>query len=220
MSFDVALIWSRMPEIAGGLGLTLVIWASGCAAATVLGFAVALARRYVAVLRWVFGVYVEVIRGTPFLVQLFLLYFGGPYVGLSLEPETAGLIGFVVYGAAYFSEIFRAGFAAVPRGHVEAAESLGFGRIQVVRRIIVPEMMVLVLPPAVNLAILLLKETAVLSIITVPELTMVISAIGSETFVFAEALFLLAVFYWGLIAAFGRLGRWAEARLTLYRIAA
>lgn len=217
MSFDVALIWSRMPDILSGFGLTLVIWLVGCFAAVVLGFLVAVLRRNVAPLNWPLAAWMEITRGTPFLVQLFLLYFGGPFIGLSLEPITAGLLGFTLYGAAYFSEIFRAGFGAVPRGHIEAAECVGLSQGQIMRRIIVPEMAVLVLPALVNMIVLLLKETAVLSIITVPELTMMISAIGSENFVFVESLFLLALLYWAMVEFAGWLGRRAELKLAFFR---
>jgi polar amino acid transport system permease protein len=217
MSFDIGLIWSRMPDILGGFGLTLVIWLVGCLAGIALGFLVAVLRRNVAGLSIPLAAWMEVTRGTPFLVQLFLLYFGGPFIGLSLEPLTAGLLGFTLYGAAYFSEIFRAGFAAVPRGHIEAGECLGLSQGQIMRRIIAPEMAVLVLPALVNMIVLLLKETAVLSIITVPELTMMISAIGSENFVFVESLFLLALFYWAMVEIAGWLGRQAEVKMASFR---
>jgi polar amino acid transport system permease protein len=160
-----------------------------------------------------------VLRGTPFLIQLFLLYFGGPFMGLSLDPAPAGLLGLAVYGAAYFSEIFRAGFEAVPRGHVEAAECVGLGRFQIVRRILVPEMTMLVLPACTNMAIILLKETAILSTITVPELTFTVSNIGTENYAFVEAFFVLALVYWGLVELSGRLSRFAESRLSKFRFA-
>ena len=221
MRFDFALVASRLPEIAHALGVTLFMWLVGLAAAVVLGFLVAVERRFGP--RWLdlgLGVYVELFRGTPFLIQLFLLYFGGPYAGLSLNAVPAGLLGLSVYGAAYFSEIFRAGFEAVPRGHVEAAECVGLGRRQIVLRILLPEMTMLVLPAAVNMAVILLKETAVMSVITVPELTLTISAIGTEFYAFVESLFLLALFYWGLVEICGWLGRLGEARLSRFRFAA
>ena len=158
-------------------------------------------------------------RGTPFLVQLFLLYFGGPYAGLSLDALPAGLLALSVYGGAYFSEVFRAGFEAVPRGHVEAAECAGFSRAQIVRRILLPEMAMLVLPASVNTAVSLLKDTAVLSVITVPELTLTVSALGTEFYAFVEALFLLALGYWGLVEIAAWLGRLAERRLARFRFA-
>jgi polar amino acid transport system permease protein len=221
MSFDYALVASKLPEIFRALGVTLFVWIVGLVGASLLGFLVAVARRYGP--RWLdlaLGAYVEVFRGTPFLIQLFLLYFGGPYVGLSLDAIPAGLLGLSVYGAAYFSEIFRAGFEAVPRGHVEAGECVGLTRAQIVRRILLPEMTMLVLPASVNMAIILLKETAVLSVITVPELTLTISVIGTEFYAFVESLFLLALSYWGLVEICGWLARLGEARLSRFRFAA
>lgn len=218
MRFDVALVVSRLPEIFEALGVTLLVWIVGLAGAAVLGFLVALGRRFGS--RWLnalLGAYVELFRGTPFLIQLFLLYFGGPYIGLSLDAIPAGLLGLSVYGAAYFSEIFRAGFEAVPKGHVEAAECVGLNRAQIVTRIMLPEMTMLVLPSAVNMAIILLKETAVMSIITVPELTLTISALGTEFYAFVESLFLLALFYWGLVEMCGWLGHLTEIRLARFR---
>lgn len=220
MRFDVGLIEAALPDVLVAFGLTMLIWISSALAGAALGFIVAVLRRYgPAPVRVLLRLYVEVIRGTPFLIQLFLLYYGGPYLGLSLDAVPAGLLGLTIYGAAYFSEIFRAGFAAVPAGHAEAAECLGFTRLQVIRRVMLPEMAVLVIPPAVNTAIVLVKETAVLSIITVPELTMVISGIGSQYYAFAESLFLLALFYWLLVEGSSHLGRVAETRLSKYRLA-
>ena len=217
MNFDFGLIASFGPELLHAGGVTLLIWLGGALAAVALGFLVAIGRRYgPPALDAALRVYVDLIRGTPFLIQLFLLYYGGPFIGLSMDPVPAGLLGLAVYGAAYFSEIFRTGFEAVPRGHIEAAECLGLSRVQIVKRILIPEMTMLVLPPAVNMVIVLLKETAVLSIITVPELTFQVSSLGSEKYAFVEAMFLLACFYWALVEVCGNLGRMAEARLSRF----
>ena len=215
MSFDFALIASHAPEIARGLLITLLMWIAGAALAVIAGFGVAVLRRYgPRALDQALRLYVEIMRGTPFLIQIFLLYFGGPFIGLSLDPVPAGLIGLTLYGAAYYSEIFRSGFEAVPKGHVEAAECVGLTRAQIVRRILIPEMTMLVLPPAVNMTVILLKETAVLSLITVPELTMTVSVIGSQQYAFIEAYALLALFYWGFVELTGMAGRAAERRFS------
>ncbi|TFF27263.1 amino acid ABC transporter permease [Jiella endophytica] len=220
MTLDFGLMLDKMPEILSGLWVTLWMWVVSTILGAALGFLVATARRYgPAAVNWFLKLCVEILRGTPFLVQLFLLYFGGPFVGLRLEPVPAGLIGLTIYASAYFSEIFRAGFQAVPRGHVEAAECVGLSRTQILRRIIAPEMTMLVLPQCVNMAIILIKETAILSIITVPEMTMVIGAIGSQQYAFVDAMFLLAIFYWVLVEICGFLGRLAEARLSKFRFA-
>ena len=220
MSFDISLIAAQAPEIARGLLITLLMWAAGAALAFAFGFGVAVLRRYgPRPLDWALRLYMEVMRGTPFLIQIFLLYFGGPFIGLSLNPVPAGLIGLTLYGAAYFSEIFRSGFEAVPKGHVEAAECVGLSRAQIVRRILIPEMTMLVLPPSVNMTVILLKETAVLSLITVPELTMIVSAIGSQQYAFIESYFLLALSYWGFVELTGMAGRAAERRFARLRFA-
>lgn len=220
MSFDPAVILAAMPAILSGLKVTLGIWLAAMVLGAALGFLVAALRRFGPTpIGLVLRLVVEVLRGTPFLVQIFLLYFGGPFIGLKLDPIPAGLLGLTLYAAAYFSEIFRAGFAAVPKGHVEAAECFGFSRAQIIRRILVPEMTMLVLPQCVNMAIILLKETAVLSIVTVPEMTAVISALGSQQYAFVEALFLLALIYWLLVEICGWAGRVAERRLSKFRFA-
>jgi polar amino acid transport system permease protein len=220
MRFDYHLILARAPEILAALGVTVTVWLASLLGAAVLGFSVAVGRRYGP--RWLdllLAGYVEIWRGTPFLVQLFLLYFGGPYVGDSLDAEPAGVLALAVYGGAYVSEVVRAGFEAVPRGHIEAAQCAGFSRAQIVRRILVPEMAVLTLPAGINLAVSLLKDTAVLSVVTVPELTLTVSTIGTELYAFVEALFLLALGYWSLVEIAAALGRFAEARLARYRFA-
>jgi polar amino acid transport system permease protein len=217
MTLDFALIASMGPELLRAGGVTLSTWLGGAVVAVVLGFVVAVLRRYgPAFLNHVLRVYVELMRGTPFLIQLFLLYYGGPFIGISLDPIPAGLLGLSVYGAAYFSEIFRAGFEAVPRGHVEAGECLGMTRSQIVLRIMIPEMTTLILPATVNMLIIMLKETALLSIITVPELTFKISQIGSANYAFVEALSLLACVYWALVEVCAYLGKIAENKVRKY----
>lgn len=218
MSFDINVIIDQWPAIVSGGIVTIIIWLLSTIAGAALGFLVAIARRYGGfVVDTIFTVLVAILRGTPFLIQIFLVYYGGPFVGLSLDPIPAGLLGLSIYAAAYYSEIFRAGFRAVPLGHIEAGECVGMSQGQIVRRIILPEMIMLVLPPSLNMAVLLMKETAVLSIITVPELTATLSAIGSQQYAFIEALSVLAVFYWVLVEATGRLGHLVETKLTRFR---
>lgn len=217
MTFDIGVIVAKLPQIAEGLGTTVWIWLVTTLCAVALGFVLATMRRYGGrLINIVLTVPIEILRGTPFLVQIFLLYFGGPYIGISLDPIPAGLIGLSVYGAAYYAEIFRAGYQSVPPGHSEAADCLGFTRAQTIRRILLPEMALIVLPPSVNMSVILLKETALLSLITVPELTMTVQAIGTQQYAFLEALFVLALVYWALVEAAGRLGRMAETYFARY----
>lgn len=104
----------------------------------------------------------------------------------------------------------------MPRGHLEAAQCLGLSRWQVVSRVQFPQMLVLIVPALTNLIIVLSKETAVLSIVTVPELTFVLTGIGSETFAFIETLLVLCTCYLALVEFTSRVGAWAEARLARF----
>ena len=218
MTFDINVIIGQWPAIVSGAGVTIMIWILGTIAAAVIGFLMAVARQYGGMLvDKALGAIVAVLRGTPFLIQIFLVYYGGPFVGLELDPLPAGLIGISIYGAAYFSEIFRSGFQAVPKGHIEAGECVGLTQGQIIRRILLPEMTMLVLPPSVNMVVVLMKETAVLSIITVPELTATLSAIGSQQYAFVEALSALALFSWVLVEVTGWLGNLAETKLSRFR---
>ena len=215
MSFDFAVILAKGPQILSGLGVTILIWIVGTFFSVVLGFLVATARRFGGRLVDIaLTLPIEVLRGTPFLVQIFLLYFGGPYIGLRLDPITAGLLGLSIYGAAYYAEIFRAGYQSVPPGHVEAADCVGFSRQQTILYVLLPEMALLVMPPSLNMAVILLKETALLSLITVPEMTMTVSAIGSQQYAFVESLVVLAVVYWALVELANYLGRVTERKLS------
>ncbi|MBV9749079.1 MAG: ABC transporter permease subunit [Acetobacteraceae bacterium] len=209
-----------LPDILQGLLNTLGLWVAGSVLALVLGLLLAVARHFGGTLvRAPVTTAVGVVRATPFLIQLFLLYYGGPFIGLSLDPIPAGLLGLGIYGGAYVAEILRGGLEAVPRGHLEAASCLGLSRAQAYRRIVLPEIGLLVLPAMINMAIVLLKETAVLSVVTVPELTMAVTAMGAATFAYAQAAFLLALAYWALTEATGHLGRWIEARAGRLRLA-
>ena len=218
MNFD--LFRESWPDILSGFGVTMLMWIPGSILAMTAGLVIAIIRHYGGpALDRALQIGLGVLRGTPFLVQIFLLYYGGPFVGLDFDAPTAGLLGLSVYGAAYFAEIIRGGLAAIPRGHIEAASAVGLSRGQILRRVMLPEMAVLITPAAVNLLVVLMKETAVLSIITVPELTASITGIGALHFAYAEAAFALALSYWALTEVTGRCGRWLEHRLQRFRLA-
>ena len=198
---------------AQGLPVTLAIWLAAVAAGTTLGFLVGACRFFAPRLSWPLAVLVECVRGVPFLVQCFLLYFGGPFIGVDLSPVMAGFVALSLYGAAYFSEVFRAGFLAVPPGQLEAARMLGLSRPATVLRIMLPVMALGVLPSLANLAVILIKETAVLSIITVPELTFRVQGVGTATFAFAETTLVLALVYWALVEGTAMAARGLERRI-------
>ena len=208
------------PLLLSGFAVTIVCWGAGGALGLLIGFAIALGyeTRFLAV-RTLLRVYVEIMRGTPFLVQLFLLYAGGPAIGLRLSATTAGIVGLGLYSSAYFSEIFRGGFAAVPRGQVEAAMSVGMRPLDILTRVRLPIAFVAAAPPIVNTLIVMSKETVVLSIITVPELMYQVQTMAAETFTAFDAIFAMAVFYWLLVEFVSRVGRRIEKRATAFLVA-
>lgn len=211
---DFSVLDGYWPVIMAGLWTTVRLCIASIALGLCLGLGVALLRMHV---RWVAPlcrVYIEFFRGSPILIQLFLLYYAGPSIGITLDPEMAGVVGLGLYGGAYFAEIFRSGFEAMPRGQVEAAACLGISPLRTLLRIELPQMAALVLPPVVNQSIILVKDSAVLSIITVPELTKETSKIINETFTIAEPLLVLALMYWLLVTGLSAAGAALEERLT------
>jgi polar amino acid transport system permease protein len=215
MNPDVLLRY--LPSLISGFGVTIFCWSAGAFLGMILGFAIALARRApFPPLQWALRVFIEVFRGTPFLMQLFLLYSGGPYIGLRLSATAAGVLGLGLYSSAYFAEIFRAGFASVPPGQIEAATSVGMAPIDAMLRVALPAALIAAVPSIVNMLIVLSKETVVLSIITVPELMYQMQTMAAETFTAFDAIFAMAVFYWVLVEVVSRVGARVEARVTAF----
>jgi polar amino acid transport system permease protein len=212
---DFSLYLRYGPALLSGFGVTLLCWFGGAALGLAVGFAVALLQRVpLPPLNWLTRAYIELVRGTPFLVQLFVLYDGGPAIGLRLEATTSGILALGVYGSAYFAEIFRAGFAAVPPGQVEAAASLGMAPWTIMWRVRIPVMLVAIVPALTNMLIILSKETVVLSIITVPELMYQMQTMAAETFAAFETILAMALLYWVMVEMMARLGRLVEHRVT------
>ena len=195
------------PLLLAALATTLRICFIATAIAMLLGFAMALALRSRSrSLAWLARIYVEIMRGTPILVVLFLLYYGGPTIGLTLDAEPVGILGLSLYGAGYFAEIFRAGLQSIPVGQVEAARMLGISPRHIVARIQAPQMLRLVVPPSINQVIVLIKESAALSIITVPEITKVGAQIANETFAVVAPYLIVALLYWLVVEAVASVG--------------
>ena len=217
MDFSIFLQYG--PALLRGFGVTILCWLAGTVFGMALGLVIALIQRYgPRWLGWIIQIYIEVIRGTPFLVQLFVLYYGGPLIGLRLDALPAGILGLTIYGSPYFAEIFRSGFRAVPHGQIEAARAIGMTEPTLIRRILLPLGLVSSLPALVNFSIILTKETVILSIITVPELMYQVGRMSAETFRYLETNLVLALFFWLLVEAISRLGRRLEARVTKHLI--
>lgn len=153
-------------------GATILLACGAMPLAMLIGLLVALGRLYgPRWLDWILTVYVEVLRGTPVLMQLFVLYYLLPFIGIKIDAFTAGLFGLAINYSAYEAENYRAGLLAIPRGQMEAALSLGMSTTTALWRILVPQAVRLVIPPVTNDFISLFKDTSVCSVIAVVELT-------------------------------------------------
>jgi polar amino acid transport system permease protein len=179
----------------------------------VVGIACAWARgQGPAPLRWLTGVYVELVRNTPFIVQLFFIFFGLPAAGFRLSPETASVIAMVVNLGAYATEIIRAGLEATPRGQVEAALSLALNRMQVFTRVVLPPALRRVWPALVSQIIIVMLGSAVCGQISTEELSYAANLIQSRNFRAFEAFIIATAIYLALAIALRRLLHWAGPR--------
>lgn len=171
MTFDWAAVPGMMPALLSGLRVTVLATLVIMGIALIVALPIALARMSPrAFLRVPATIYVQVLRGTPVLLQLFYLYYVLPFAGIELNAWTAGIAGMSAAYSAYLSEIYRAGIEAIDRGQTEAALSLGMSRVQVMRIVVLPQAFRIVIPPIGNMFIGLFKDTSLLSILTIREL--------------------------------------------------
>lgn len=174
---------SFWPMLSAGLKFTIPLTLISFILGLSLGFAVALLRLYGPVfLKPVIRFYVWLIRGTPLLVQLFLIFYALPSAGLTIDAFPAAVIGFTVNIGAYTSEVIRATLLAVPKGQWEAAHSISMTWAQSLRRIILPQAARIAVPPLSNTFISLVKDTSLASVITVPEMFLAAQQIAAVTY--------------------------------------
>ncbi|MEG0475216.1 MAG: amino acid ABC transporter permease [Carnobacterium sp.] len=165
------LISDIMPALLNGLTTTLYLFFIVFITTIPLGFLVACVRVYAPKwLSWIIQVYIYVMRGTPLLLQLMVVFFGLPLVGITFDRFTAALLAFILNYTAYYAEIFRGGILSVPKGQFEAIKVLGIGKIQGFKRIIIPQVFRVVLPSVGNEVISLVKDTSLVYILGLGEL--------------------------------------------------
>ena len=210
MTFDFWAILVDWRLLAKGVAWTLGLTAIATVIGMVVGVACAWARAYGAPwLRWVVGTYVELIRNTPFIVQLFFIFFGLPASGVKLSPEVASIIAMVLNLGAYATEIIRAGIEATPRGQIEAAVSLALTRAQVFLRVVLPPAMKKVWPAMVSQIIIVMLGSAVCGQISVEELSYAANLIQSRNFRAFEAFIVATLIYLALSILARRFFNWA-----------
>lgn len=193
------LIARALPLLVQGLAMTLFLGIVSFVLAIVLGFLVTVARLFGGpILRAVSITYISIIRGTPILVQILIVYFGLPQIGIRLEAVPSAILALTLHAAAYLAEDFRAGFLAVQKGQWEAGYTIGMTFWQAVRRVVLPQAVRIITPPVGSRFISLMKDTSLASVVTVVELTRVAESVGAATFRYMEMFIIIAFVYWGI----------------------
>jgi polar amino acid transport system permease protein len=213
ITFDFLAVLSQWPMLAKGVAWTLAL----TAVSAVVGVAVAVGGAWArsqgpAWLRAIVGTYVELIRNTPFIVQLFFVFFGLPALGVKLSPEAASILAMVINLGAYATEIIRAGIEATPRGQVEAALSLALTRSQIFVRVVLPPALRKVWPALVSQIIIVMLGSAVCGQISTEELSYAANLIQSRNFRAFEAFMIATAIYLVLAVGVRRLLNWAGAK--------
>jgi polar amino acid transport system substrate-binding protein len=207
--------WPKyLPLLLRGAVTTVEISVLAMAVAVVVGLVLVLARLYGFLpLPWLAKAYVEVIRGTPLLIQLFLIYYGLPEIGIRLNAFFAGILGLGLNYAASEAENYRAGIQAIPRGQMEAAMALGLTRAQTLRCVVLPQALRLVIPPVTNDFIAMFKDSSIVSVITMVELTKVYGMLAMTTYDYIGLGLMTAGIYFALSYPASLFAGWLEKRL-------
>ena len=209
------IVWEALPILAQASIMTVQATAIGYAIALALGLVLALMRRSRwRALAWSAGAFIDFVRGTPILVQLYFVFFVFPEYGITLPALVCGFMVFGVHYSAYTSEVYRAGLDSVPKGQWEAAIALNFSTVRVYRNIVIPQAIPPIVPALGNYLVGMFKETPLLAAIGVAELLHAAREIGNFHYRFIELYTLIGLFFivMSLVAAFGI--RRTEARLS------
>lgn len=194
--------------------LTVELGAAGIALSIIIGLICAIIQHFkVPVLRQIVGIYIEISRNTPILVQLFFLFYGLPKIGIKTDAVACGIIGLAFLGGSYMAEAFRSGLEAVPAVQEESALSLGLSRTQAMRYVILPQAISTTVPAFMANVIFLLKETSVFSAISLMDLMFTAKDLIGLYYKTTECLFLLVVFYLIILLPVSLLGSLLERRL-------
>jgi polar amino acid transport system permease protein len=218
ITLDFGAVLAEWPLLLRGVAFTIGLTAIAAVLGLALGIGCAWARAWgPAWLRHGVGVYVEAIRNTPFIVQLFFVFFGLPSLGVKLTPEIASVIAMVINLGAYAAEIVRAGIEATPRGQIEAGRSLAMSEAQVFLRVVLPPSLSRVWPSVVSQIVIVMLGSAVCGQIATQELSYYANLIQSRNFRAFEAFIVATLLYLGLSIALRRLLNWLGPKFLFGR---
>ncbi|MDR1713006.1 MAG: amino acid ABC transporter permease [Coriobacteriales bacterium] len=216
MSF-IELLGESWPRFLSGMGITLELSVISLIIAMFIGLGSCLLNiSKLWPLHFISQCYINIIRGTPLLVQTFFIYFGvTKAIGFTMTALQAGIIALSLNAGAYLSEIFRGGIEAVPAGQMEAARSLGLSKSAAMLRVILPQALRIVVPSVANQCIITIKDTSIISVIGLYELTYIGKQIIATTFRSFEVWVMVGVFYFIIIYALTKLSKLLERRISL-----
>jgi len=213
IELDFGAVLAQWPLLLKGMGVTVGLTLVSAVVGVCLGVVCAWARAWgPRTLAWAVAAYVELIRNTPFIVQLFFIFFGLPGLGLRLSPEAASVVAMVINLGAYAAEIVRAGVEATPRGQVEAGVSLALSRAQVFLHVVLPPALARVWPALVSQIVIVMLGSAVCGQIATQELSYYANLIQSRNFRAFESFIVVTLLYLALAVALRRLLNWAGPR--------
>ncbi|MES2151964.1 MAG: amino acid ABC transporter permease [Pseudomonadota bacterium] len=211
----IELLRGAAPVMLAGAGYTLLFAMAAMVGGLALGFPAAVLRMSTwRLLRWPAALYVSVMRGTPLLVQLFVIYYGLPSIGIEFTPVTAGVLALSLNAGAYLSESLRGAIQSISQGQWRASFSLGLGYWQTLYYIVLPQALRVAVPSMSNTLISLIKDTSLVSVITMTELMLATKEVIATTFRPLPLYMAAAVIYWCLSLAFENLQRRAETHLN------
>jgi ectoine/hydroxyectoine ABC transporter permease protein EhuD len=211
--FNPAVAVESLGPLLAGLLMTVTLTVVVIVLALMLGLIVALARLYApAPVGWAVATYVEIVRGTPLLLQLIYIYYVLPEIGIRLTAFSAAIIGLTLNYAAYLSEVYRAGILAIGKGQSDAAAALGMTRGLALRRIILPQAVRLVIPALGNYLISLFKDTALCSVVSVQEVLFTAQIIAARNYQYFTLYTVVGAFYLAVGFPAARMVDWLERR--------
>lgn len=213
----VDIIVAAIPMLLKGLQVTVYIFVIAIILGFLIGLVMALLKLApIKILNWIAKIYVDAIRGTPFIVQLFFIYFGVNSLHLvSLDNTTAGIVTVAINAGAYFAEIIRAGIQSIDKGQTEAARSIGFTATQTMRYVVLPQAFRRMLPTITNQSIISLKDTSLLSIIGIADLTQQGQIQAAATFEAFKIWLTVGIIYFLFIYLLTLLANFVERRIEL-----
>ena len=214
MKFDPSILVPYLPLLAAGAWLTVRI----AITAFLLGYAVGIVLALVALIphwfpRVLVAAYVAILRGVPFIIILFLVYYGLPFAGVRFPAVVTGTVALALFASAYYAEIVRAAILALPPGQFESARAIGMSPLQAMRHVIAPQILRALVPPSTNMTLTMIKESSVLSSITVAELTYQSLVIQGNTFAPFESFAAVTLIYWAMTAVVAWFAGRSERRL-------